>query len=223
MIIGKTFFCRVKGQLISGSVNFGTFYFSRMDFVENPQIPSYKIIMLGNSTVGKTSILTQLDTNTFDPEPKATIGGSFIEKTIVGQQGPVKLQLWDTAGQEQFRCLVPIYSRGAAAAVIVLDVSSPKSFESFDEWYELVNRDKNQECEIFVAANKNDLECVVDMEEVQKWAEKHNARVFSTSAKDRKSIDTLFDAIASTKFRDHEFTTDFKGPQDLNRKSKGCC
>lgn len=194
-----------------------------MEYVDGPQTPSYKVIMLGNSTVGKTSILTQLHFNKFEADPKATVGGTFTEKVIDTANGPVKLQLWDTAGQEQFRCLVPIYSRGASAAIIVLDVTSQKSFDAFDEWYELVNRDANQQCLLFVAANKNDLEPVVKLADVEEWANKHKAKTFSTSAKDEKSINDLFECVATTLSNVNAATFENIGDQKLKKENKGGC
>ena len=158
----------------------------------------FKVIMLGDSTVGKTSLLTQLCSNYFNTDPKTTIGGSFVEKTLITKNGSVRLQLWDTAGQEQYRCLVPIYSRGARAAVIVFDVSKPKTFETANEWLDLVNRSKAVECIIFTAANKMDLDVKMNLEEVEKWSKEHNAQFFKTSAKDYKSVEDLFTAIAET-------------------------
>ena len=168
-----------------------------MDY-ENSKIPTFKVIMLGNSTVGKTSILSQLCSNVFDSEPKATIGGSFIEKNMETSKGTIKFHLWDTAGQEQYRCIVPIYSRDSNAAVIVFDVSNPKTFQTADEWLDLVNRNRSSDCSIFVVVNKMDLEHELDLKIVESWANEHNAKFFTASAKDGESIKKVFNFIAET-------------------------
>ena len=169
----------------------------KMDYEES-KISSFKVIMLGDSTVGKTSLLTQLCSNYFNTDPKTTIGGSFVEKTLNTTKGKVKLQLWDTAGQEQYRCLVPIYSRGANAAIIVFDVSKPKTFETANEWYDLVNRNKANVCLIFTAANKMDLEVELNLDAVEEWSKEHHAQFFKTSAKDITTVEMLFLNVAET-------------------------
>jgi Ras-related protein Rab-6A len=191
---------------------------------EDTKIPSFKVIMLGNSTVGKTSILTQLCSNVFDGEPKTTIGGSFIEKEMETKKGKVKLHLWDTAGQEQYRCLVPIYSRDVGAAIIVFDVTKPKTFETADEWFDLVNRNKTYSCAIFAVVNKMDLEAELDLKIVEEWATEHKAHFFKTSAKDSESIKALFQCVAETlvltNLTNNEPNTVFD--QQRNNE-KGCC
>ena len=191
---------------------------------EESKIHSFKVIMLGDSTVGKTSLLTQLVHNVFNTDPKTTIGGTFVEKMLETSKGTVKLQLWDTAGQEQYRCLVPIYSRGASAAVIVFDVSKPKTFDTANEWVDLVNRNKSNDCILFTAANKMDLDVELNLDAVEEWSTEHHAQFFKTSAKDYTSVETLFSTIAETLATQISlFSKQEPMTSEEPKEKEGCC
>jgi len=98
------------------------------------EIVNLKILIIGDSSTGKSSLLLRFVNDTFDPEISATIGVDFKVKTIVLDGKRVKLSIWDTAGQERFRTLTPSYYRGAQGVILVYDVSSKQSFEGLEIW-----------------------------------------------------------------------------------------
>eukprot|EP01119_Soliformovum_irregulare_P009549 TRINITY_DN2296_c0_g1_i1.p1 TRINITY_DN2296_c0_g1~~TRINITY_DN2296_c0_g1_i1.p1 ORF type:complete len:127 (-),score=9.52 TRINITY_DN2296_c0_g1_i1:442-822(-) len=100
----------------------------------NEPLMEAKIVILGDTGVGKTSIVLQYVENRFSPISSPTIGASFLSKTLWITNSRIRLQLWDTAGQERFRSLAPMYYRGAAAALLVYDVTSPETFKKVKEW-----------------------------------------------------------------------------------------
>ena len=93
-----------------------------------------KIVLLGDSGVGKSSIAQRYVTDTFRPHGESTIGASFMSKMIVNNGSPCKCQIWDTAGQEKYHSLAPMYYRGAAAAILVYDMTKKSSFEKLQKW-----------------------------------------------------------------------------------------
>lgn len=193
---------------------------------EEGDVPIFKVIVLGDSSVGKTSILATLSGKPFDPNTKATIGGSFVESVLNTSLGQIKLQIWDTAGQEQYRCLVPIYARSATAAVIVFDISKPQTFDSADNWLEILNNNKTNECAIFAVTNKMDLEPKLDSKLVEKWAFMNKAYFAQTSAKDFNSVQNLFIAVAERSYKTPIQVTapSIKSLDSTNtKKEKNCC
>ncbi|CAG7786248.1 unnamed protein product, partial [Allacma fusca] len=97
-------------------------------------LATLKILIIGQSGVGKSSLLLRFTDDVFDPDQPATIGVDFKVKTLDVEGNLVKLAIWDTAGQERFRTLTPSYYRGAQGAILVYDVSSRQSFERLDPW-----------------------------------------------------------------------------------------
>ncbi|KAH3762476.1 RAB GTPase protein A3 [Pelomyxa schiedti] len=97
---------------------------------------TYKVVLLGDPSAGKTSIVTRLTSNAFIPEIPSTIGATYQVHNVAVDGCIVKLEIWDTAGQERYRSLTPMYMRGAHAGVIVYDITSPPSFDSVSRWIE---------------------------------------------------------------------------------------
>ena len=155
-----------------------------------------KCVMLGDSTVGKTSILKQFITNTMDPEESSTIGAMFVRKLIDLEDGSkVNIQFWDTAGQERYWGLIPMYVRGANFALIVYDVTNKDSFESIDRWIRfLINTPYTK---FIIISNKNDLshqKVISNMIGKQK-ADKLETVFFDVSARQGTNIKELFNYI----------------------------
>ncbi|KAE9552124.1 hypothetical protein FO519_004660 [Halicephalobus sp. NKZ332] len=161
-----------------------------------------KIIVLGNSGVGKTSIIySHKYGDTGMLAPSATIGASYINCNVVVEQEPIQLQIWDTAGQERFRCMVPMYMRNATAAIIVYDITCRKSFEDVDKWASELHRCAGvKDPLIFLVGNKADLEAsrqVTEGEGLTKAA-KLGAKFFEISAYDINFIDAVFGSLAES-------------------------
>ena len=158
----------------------------------------FKLILIGNSGVGKSCILQRYIKHKFEQTYKCTIGVDFLMKTIIVNGKTVKLQLWDTAGQEKYKSMVSSYYRGANVALIVFDVTNHKSFEALPNWIENYYKNGPEQKNIILIGNKKDLEekREVTQEEAETFSETNNMIYFETSAKDGDNIDYVFNYTA---------------------------
>jgi Ras-related protein Rab-6A len=120
-------------------------------------LAKYKLVFLGDQSVGKTSIITRFMYDNFDRNYQATIGIDFLSKTMYLEDRTVRLQLWDTAGQERFRSLIPSYIRDSSVAVVVYDVANRASFLNTSKWVEDVRAERGNDVVICLVGNKTDL------------------------------------------------------------------
>ena len=165
------------------------------------QINRQKIIFVGDVYVGKTSIINVLMGHKFPNEYEASIGVDFFSKTIKYKGKIIKLQIWDSAGQEKFRSLIPNYIRGSSLVYIVYDISKRTTFDNLQSWIDFVNNIENSN--IVVIGNKKDLknEAQVTYEEGKKFCDDNNLQFFEVSAKDGTNINNmLFNSVASLPF-----------------------
>ena len=126
---------------------------------EDPILTNLKILIIGESGVGKSSLLLRFTDDQFDPDQEATIGVDFKVKVIDNNGNKVKLAIWDTAGQERFRTLTPSYYRGAQGAILVYDISSRESFQKVEDWLnELETYSTNHDLIKMLVGNKCDKE-----------------------------------------------------------------
>ena len=159
----------------------------------------YKIIALGDSGVGKTSIFQRFSTNKFDDNILSTIGLSFSDKMLTLKNGEkVKLKLVDTAGQEKFNALTKSYYKNAQGVLFVFDHNDKESFEHIEKWIELFEENtNNNETPKFLIGNKNDLPKFDEQESFDDFINKHNIlHYISTSAKDNINITEIFKEMA---------------------------
>jgi small GTP-binding protein len=166
-------------------------------FLPEGRPPLFKVVFLGNASTGKTSLIRRYCDNAFTEDRPPTIGSAFVTRSVLGPAGPVPLQIWDTAGEERYRSLVPMYSRGAAVAVIVFDLSSRESFDAVDAWVRQVHADVSASCRVVVAANKLDLPTVVPIAEIDRWASERNCPIVCVSARSGENVAGLFDTVVS--------------------------
>uniref|UniRef100_A0AAF5PZV2 Ras family protein n=1 Tax=Wuchereria bancrofti TaxID=6293 RepID=A0AAF5PZV2_WUCBA len=143
-----------------------------------------KIIFVGRSGVGKTSIILRHDGQGFYSKVSPTLGASFISSFLLLDGKSVELQIWDTAGQERYASMLPMYLRNAVAAVIVYDVTDRDSFFEIKKWVNEVERGSTVPVSLFVVGNKLDLESarVVQYREGAQYAEQIGAAFHETSA-----------------------------------------
>jgi small GTP-binding protein len=156
---------------------------------------AYKVVFVGDSAVGKTSLIHNF--LKLGPVTSSTLGATSRRLSIDVDDSTVILNLWDTAGQEDLRNLVPIYAKGSHAAVIVFDLTSPISYEHVKQWYEYIIETIGNVI-IWIAANKNDLPAVVDRDEARYWASNHNVPLIFTSAKNGENVVDIFEGVART-------------------------
>nr|XP_023019466.1 ras-related protein Rab6-like [Leptinotarsa decemlineata] len=160
-------------------------------------VKKYKLVFLGEQSVGKTSLITRFMYDSFDTSYQATIGIDFLSKTVYLKDRTIRLQLWDTAGQERFRSLIPSYIRDSAVAVIVYDITNMYSFEYTTKWIDEVRRERGRNIVIILVGNKVDLENFreVSVEEAEQRAKENNIVFIETSAKVGYNIKQLFRRI----------------------------
>lgn len=155
----------------------------------------FKIILIGNSGVGKSCIINRYMKQVFDENHKCTIGVDFLMKTIEIDNKTVKLQVWDTAGQEKYRSMSSSYYRGANVAFVVFDLTARASFDALPGWIETYykNGPENQK-NIILIGNKKDLveQREVTQEEAELFSQTNNMIYFETSAKEGENIEYVF-------------------------------
>ncbi|KAI8099814.1 ras-like GTP-binding protein RYL2 [Halteromyces radiatus] len=162
-----------------------------------------KVVILGKTGVGKTSIAIRYIQRTFSPNGTSTIGASFMTKKLIVDQCRVRLQIWDTAGQERFRAMASLYYRGAQAAILVYDITSNESFDDIHSWVEELKKNTSKDLLIYVVGNKVDRasERAVSLEYVEDYV-RHvlgHVSVYEVSAKeDDGEIEELFLQIAQS-------------------------
>ena len=163
-------------------------------------LDTYKVVLIGESGVGKTCIINQFNDGKFDPNIKISISAQFCRKKIDLPNGEsITMDIWDTVGQETFRSITQIFYTHAKVAVIVYDVTSKKSFEEAKNyWYKKIQELDDKDIIIAIVANKYDLyeKRQVPNEEGEAYAKSIKAIFGFTSAKNNTGIKTLFENIA---------------------------
>ncbi|XP_065887491.1 ras-related protein Rab-6A-like [Dysidea avara] len=165
----------------------------------NP-LRKFKVVFLGEQSVGKTSIMTRFMYDSFDNTYQATIGIDFLSKTMYLGDRTVRLQLWDTAGQERFRSLIPSFIKDSTVAIVVYDITNGNSFQQTNKWIEDVRAERGNEVIIMLVGNKTDLADgrQVSMEDGGKKAKELNVMFIETSAKAGYNVKQLFRQVAAS-------------------------
>ncbi|GMI51066.1 hypothetical protein ScalyP_jg3666 [Parmales sp. scaly parma] len=163
-------------------------------------LAKYKLVYLGDQSVGKTSIITRFMYDNFDKTYQATIGIDFLSKTMYLEDRTVRLQLWDTAGQERFRSLIPSYIRDSSVAVICYDITNRASYLNTSKWIEDVRGERGNDVVIMLVGNKTDLaeKRQVSIEEGEQKAKEENLLFIECSAKANYNVKNLFRKLATS-------------------------
>eukprot|EP01080_Neovahlkampfia_damariscottae_P011240 gene11240-4060_t len=162
-------------------------------------ILSYKLVLLGESAVGKSSLVLRFVRGQFFEYQESTIGAAFLTQTVALGDTSIKFEIWDTAGQERYKSLAPMYYRGATAAIVTYDITNPDSFTTAKNWVKELQRQGNTSIVIALAGNKSDLgdtKRKVAPEEVQQFADENGLIFLETSAKTSENVREIFIAIA---------------------------
>ncbi|XP_056624990.1 ras-related protein Rab-41 isoform X3 [Triplophysa dalaica] len=164
----------------------------------NP-LRKFKLVFLGEQSVGKTSLITRFMYDSFDNTYQATIGIDFLSKTMYLEDRTVRLQLWDTAGQERFRSLIPSYIRDSTIAVVVYDITNLNSFQQTSKWIDDVRTERGSDVIIMLVGNKTDLadKRQVSLEAAEKKARELGVMYIETSAKAGYNVKQLFRRVAA--------------------------
>jgi small GTP-binding protein len=157
----------------------------------------FKLVLIGDTGVGKTNILSRYINNEFSLATQSTVGVEFGSKIIKKNDKLIKLQIWDTAGQERYKSITSAYYKGSKGALVVYDISRKGTFENVDKWIEELKANGSEDVLIMLVGNKSDLEDKreVKTEDVIKKAEQFKVAFCETSALDGKNIDHAFDNL----------------------------
>ena len=204
----------------------------------SPELPKYKLIFLGDQGVGKSCILNRFMNDTFSEEYQATIGLDFQSKNVQIDNQDIHLLLYDTAGQEKFRSLIPMYTRDANIILLVYDVTSKESFNNLSIWLNDLNNIKKEEVIFAVVGNKTDLDDrkEVNSDEGENFAKEHDFTFAEISAKTGDGFSELFYKNLFEKIRDkflkknqinntnaNDVKYKIEEPVKKAETKKGCC
>ncbi|KAJ0984050.1 hypothetical protein J5N97_002406 [Dioscorea zingiberensis] len=157
----------------------------------------FKIVLIGDSGVGKSNILSRFTRNEFCLESKSTIGVEFATRTLQIEGKTVKAQIWDTAGQERYRAITSAYYRGAVGALLVYDITKRQTFDNVQRWLRELRDHADSNIVIMMAGNKSDLKHLrsVQEEDAQEFAEKEGLSFLETSALEAHNIEKAFQTV----------------------------
>ncbi len=159
-----------------------------------------RLLMVGDSSCGKTSLVLRFDQNVFSTKFVTTIGVDYRDKMVKIEGAPMRLQLWDTAGQERFRSLTSNFFGRADGFVLCYDISNRPSFDHVIGWMRDIKTRAPPDCDIVLCGNKSDLDNdrVVTMQEGKALAEEYGVQFFETSALTGNNVESMFTALATT-------------------------
>jgi len=191
-----------------------------------------KVVLLGSSGVGKSSLLHRYVTNEWDENGQTTLGAAFMDKRIVYEGINFRFQIWDTAGQEKYAPLAQMYYRDANVAILVYDITSRESLNGLKEWQRELADKGPKDISLAIVANKCDLENYQEVAtyEGEQYAEECHALFARTSAKQNTGISELFDAICAKLIKKLNLTAPENNPNstkltnnDNQQPGKGGC
>ena len=179
----------------------------------------FKLILIGDSSVGKSNILLKYLKGDFDPNSKATVGVEFGTKSIEIKKKKVKIQIWDTAGQERYRSITSAYYKGAKGAFIVYDITRKNTFDNIDKWISDLKTNGDQNIAIIIIGNKSDLD---DKREVQteegiKKSDEHKTAFMETSALNGDNINNAFEELIEQIYQNNCTNIEQEKEVDIDR------
>jgi len=192
-----------------------------------PKSYTFKLVLLGDSAVGKSSLVLRFVKEKFFEYQESTIGAAFLTQTVALEDFTVKFEIWDTAGQERYHSLAPMYYRGAAAAIVVYDITNMGSFVRAKQWVKELQRAGNTNIVIALAGNKLDLkdQRQVEPEEAKTYSDDAGILFTETSAKINHNVTELFKTIARRlpKSQPNRVNSGVIDPELISEDKKGCC
>ena len=197
----------------------------------------FKVVLVGDSFVGKTNIMSKYLKNEFHEDSKATVGVEFGSRQFNIEGHVVKAQIWDTAGQERYKAITSAYYKGAKGAFIVYDITRKESFENVSKWAEQLKSTADKNLTIIIVGNKTDLEDQrqVTSEEGQNKANSLESAFIETSAASGSNLDKAFEMMINEVYKKcheemlAEGDVEIEGGEDINlakkpeNTKKACC
>ncbi|KAG2261222.1 hypothetical protein Bca4012_014029 [Brassica carinata] len=176
--------------------NLHTNFNQKIDYV-------FKVVLIGDSAVGKSQLLARFSRNEFSIESKATIGVEFQTRTLTIDNKTVKAQIWDTAGQERYRAVTSAYYRGAVGAMLVYDITKRQSFDHVARWLEELRGHADKNIVIMLVGNKTDLGTLraVPTEDAKEFAQRESLFFMETSALDSINVEPSFLTVLTEIYR----------------------
>jgi small GTP-binding protein len=196
-----------------------------------------KLIVIGDSGVGKTNIIKRYISNTFTIDTKSTVGVEFFTKTFKINDDILKLEIWDTAGQERYKAITSAYYRGSRGALIVYDITRIETYNNVDKWLTELKEKVEGSLKLLLIGNKSDLqeERKISIETAKHKARQFNVPLMETSAYDSTNIKKVFETILKEMYKDFkkekvnfkkEKTNKSEGVNlevENQNEKKGCC
>ncbi|KAK4336623.1 hypothetical protein RND71_043735 [Anisodus tanguticus] len=215
-----------------------------MDCKEDEYDYLFKVVLIGDSGVGKSNLLSRFTRNQFNLESKSTIGVEFATRSIHVDGKTIKAQIWDTAGQERYRAITSAYYRGAVGGLLIYDIAKHLTYENVDRWIKELRDHADNNIIIMLVGNKSDLRHLraVPTDEAKQFAVKNNLSFIETSALDSSNVEQAFQQILTEIYHvvsqkqiksdsgenDSSPTSDNIRPinilpTDYNEREKPCC
>ena len=199
----------------------------------------FKVVLVGDASVGKTNLMSKYLKNEFKEDSKATVGVEFGAKQFTIDGHAIKAQIWDTAGQERYKAITSAYYRGAKGAFIVYDITRKDTFESVDKWVNDLTATSDKNITIIVIGNKSDLEDQrqVTKEQGEEKATKLQVAFFETSAFSGENVEKAFEQMINEIYKKCHDELMAEGDMEIidggqeinlakkneNTEAKGCC
>jgi Ras-related protein Rab-11A len=200
----------------------------------------FKIVLIGDSGVGKSCLLSRFTRDEFNLESKSTIGVEFATRTVEIDGKHIKAQIWDTAGQERYRAITSAYYRGAVGALIVYDISKPQSFESVNRWLSELRDHADTNICVMLVGNKSDLKHLrcIPTDVAQQFSKEKSLHFIETSALDSTNVEKAFcgilkeihNIVSANQLENSGASTSVPAAgqritlvQDKEEEKKGCC
>ncbi|KAI5681982.1 hypothetical protein M9H77_03210 [Catharanthus roseus] len=163
----------------------------------------FKVVLIGDSAVGKSQLLSRFARNEFSLDSKATIGVEFQTRTLTVDHKTIKAQIWDTAGQERYRAVTSAYYRGSLGAMLVYDITKRQSFDHVARWLEELRGHADKNIVIMLVGNKSDLGSLRDVptEDAKEFAQKENLFFMETSALEATNVEQAFATVLTEIYR----------------------
>ena len=201
------------------------------DSISDSYDQKIKIMILGETLVGKTAIITRYTKKIFAENYLTTVGIDFQNKQLNINGKKINVEIWDTAGQERFRNIAKTYFQSSDGFLLVYDITSKDSFNKLNDWYDQIKSNAPENSKCIIAGNKSDLEekRQVKKEEGEKFASDNNLKFYETSAKDDKNINIVFELLSNEIVNDEKtIKRNKRSSQVLKKKNakvekKNCC
>ena len=181
----------------------------------------FKVVLIGDTSVGKTNILSKYLSNEFDPDSKATVGVEFGTKDFQIENNKVKVQIWDTAGQERYRSITNAYYKGAKGSLLVYDITNPKSFQNLDKWLSDLKSNGEDKISVVLIGNKSDLESErkITLEQGKEKAAFFKLAFMETSALNGNNIDNAFNELITDVYKNHHELFEKQAKVEITEKA----